>query len=95
MAEAALRFLAHCLEMTLPVSLSTSASRGRIFIFSFSCSFLWCHSAVVSLLPQPHSLPGFLSPSLCSQRREPPRHCFPRAAGVGDGTEGRGRKGGR
>lgn len=29
MAAVALRFLAHCFEMTLLVSLSTSAGRGR------------------------------------------------------------------
>lgn len=67
MAVASLRFLAHCLEMTLPVSLSTSAGRGRIFIFFLSCSlslFLSLSSEIAlsfSLSPHPRSLPGFLS----------------------------------
>lgn len=39
MAAAARCFLAHCFEMTLPVSLSTSAGRARIFIFFLSLSF--------------------------------------------------------
>lgn len=34
MAAVSLRFLAHCFKMTLPVSLSLSAERARIFIIS-------------------------------------------------------------
>lgn len=52
MAAAALRFLAHCFEMTLPVSLSRSAGRGRIFIFSFllPLSRSLCSAAALSFL---------------------------------------------
>lgn len=38
MAALARRFLAHCAEMNLPLSLSTSAGRGRIFISFLSRS---------------------------------------------------------
>lgn len=92
MAAAAPRFLAHCFKMTLPVSLSMSSGRARIFIFFFARPSLalspplWCGSAVFSLPP-----PGFLSLSLSSRSRELPRHRFPGAAGVGDGSE-RGRR---
>lgn len=52
MAAAALRFLAHCFKMTLPVSLSTSAARGRISIFSLT---------VAARSPLALPPPGFLS----------------------------------
>lgn len=51
MAAAALRFLAHCFKMTLPVSLSTSTGRERERIFIFS-------SLLPLFLPPP---PPFLS----------------------------------
>lgn len=97
MAAAALRFLAHCFEMTLPVSLSTRAGRGRIFIFFFSSSLLLLSLSVVRQLTSP-SLPARLSfhasfsLSLRSRSRELPRHCLPGAARVGDGRKGGGRK---
>lgn len=66
MAAAALRFLAHCFKMTLPVSLSTSAGRERedLYLFFSPSSFsLPSHplrfSAVWRLRLFPPS-PGFL-----------------------------------
>lgn len=101
MAAADLRFLAHCFEMTLPVSLSTRAGRGRIFIFLLSCSFSLSQSQLCLFSLTSPSLSARLSfhasfsLALWSRSRELPRHRFPGAAGVGDGREGEGRKGGR
>lgn len=85
MTAAALRFLAHCFEIILPVSLSTSAGRRRrIFIFSLPCSFSLfvavrklCLFSLSSPLSARLSFHMPLSLFLSSKSRELPRHRFP------------------
>lgn len=67
--------------------------REEIFIFSLSCfsplslalCLVWQQLCLFSLTSPSCSLPAFLSMSP-SQSSEPPRHCFPGAVGVGDGS---------
>lgn len=103
MAAAALRFLAHCFEMTLLVSLSTSAGRGRrslSFLFPAPRLFLslsvQCGSSSVFSLSH-HPLAASLSFHVSLSEQRAPTSLLPWSCWSGgwELKKDRGREGGR